>query len=112
MGNSPVDRIANTVALNSTSQVFLMTSANPVLLTETKGEVVRLILNRPDKRNALSWELLRGLEAALARIATAKSVRVVVVAANGPVFCSGHDLGEMTGCSEESYRDLFTLCSR
>jgi enoyl-CoA hydratase/carnithine racemase len=84
----------------------------PVLITETKGEVVWLILNRPEKRNALSWELLRELEEAQARIAEDKNVRVVVVASPGAVFCSGHDLGEMVGCSAESYRELFTLCSR
>jgi enoyl-CoA hydratase/carnithine racemase len=89
-----------------------MSVATPTLIKETKGEVARLTLNRPEKRNALSWELLREVDAALARIAEDKGVRVLVIAANGPVFCSGHDLGEMTGCSEESYRELFTLCSR
>lgn len=85
---------------------------SPVLIAESKDGVARLILNRPEKRNALSWELLRELEAAQARLADDKSVRVVVVAASGPVFCSGHDLGEMVGGSEQAYRDLFTLCSR
>src|SRR5438552_2342185 len=88
------------------------TTATSVLITETRGEVVHLVLNRPDKRNALSLELLREMESALARIADDSSVRVVVVASRGAVFCSGHDLGEMVGCSEESYRDLFSLCSR
>jgi enoyl-CoA hydratase/carnithine racemase len=88
------------------------TTATPVLLTETKGEVLHLILNRPDKRNALSLELLREMDRALRRIANDDSVRVVVVASRGSVFCSGHDLGEMVGCSEEGYRDLFALCSR
>jgi enoyl-CoA hydratase/carnithine racemase len=88
-------------------------SANAaVLVTETDGAVLRLILNRPEKRNALSLELLREMDAALARIAADSSVRVVVVASRGPVFCSGHDLGEMVGCSAEAYRDLFALCSR
>jgi len=82
-----------------------------VLLVESDGEVARLVLNRPDKRNALSLELLRELEAALTRIAGDRSVRVVVVAARGLVFCAGHDLGEMVGCTEEKYGELFTLCS-
>src|SRR6516165_6426284 len=89
-----------------------ISAAAPVLVTETKEEVVWLTLNRPEKRNALSWELLVELDAALARIADDKSARAVVVSSHGPVFCSGHDLGEMVGCSAESYRDLFTLCSR
>jgi enoyl-CoA hydratase/carnithine racemase len=84
----------------------------PLLLTENRGEVVHLILNRPEKRNALSLELLREFEAALEHIAQSSSTRVVVVASRGPVFCSGHDLGEMASCSEEAYRELFALCSR
>ncbi len=83
----------------------------PVLLTETRGEVVQLTLNRPNRRNALSEELLRELDAALARIAADHRIRVVVIAAIGPVFCSGHDLGELTGRSAEDYRRLFSLCS-
>jgi enoyl-CoA hydratase/carnithine racemase len=88
------------------------TSALPGLLVEPTGAVVRLTLNRPDKRNALSQALLAELEAALSRIAAEASARVVVLAAAGPVFCSGHDLGEMAGRSEEEYRELFALCSR
>jgi enoyl-CoA hydratase/carnithine racemase len=91
---------------------FSKTSTTSVLICETRGEVAHLILNRPDKRNALSVELLGELEAALAGIAGDRGVRAVVVAARGAVFCSGHDLGEMVGCSAEAYRDLFTLCTR
>jgi enoyl-CoA hydratase/carnithine racemase len=82
------------------------------LLHHIDGGVCRLTLNRPDKRNALSRELLDELDAALPRIAADRAIRVVVLAANGPVFSSGHDLKEMTGCNEPQYRELFTLCSR
>jgi enoyl-CoA hydratase/carnithine racemase len=87
-------------------------SATSLLLTETKGEVLHLILNRPEKRNALSLELLRALEAALTKVAADNQVRAVVMAARGPVFCSGHDLGEMVGGTEARYHELFALCSR
>ena len=83
----------------------------PVLIAETQGEVVHLILNRPDRRNALSGGLLRELDTALARIADDHRIRAVVIGARGPVFCSGHDLGEMIGRSAEDYRGLFSLCS-
>ena len=86
--------------------------ASPILRTEIHHGVARLILNRPDKRNALSWELLRMLETSLNEIAGDKDARVVVIAAEGPVFCSGHDLGEMVGRAEDEYRELFALCSR
>jgi enoyl-CoA hydratase/carnithine racemase len=87
------------------------TAPAPGLLVEA-GEVVRLTLNRPEKRNALSHALLAELEGALTRIVADPAARVVVLAAAGPVFCSGHDLGEMTGRAESEYRELFTLCSR
>jgi enoyl-CoA hydratase/carnithine racemase len=85
--------------------------SSPALIEETQGEVAHLTLNRPDRRNALSGELLRELDGALARIADDPRVRAVVIAARGSVFCSGHDLGEMIGRSAEDYRGLFSLCS-
>jgi enoyl-CoA hydratase/carnithine racemase len=86
-------------------------ATRPGLLLESVGGVARLTLNRPDKRNALSQELLIHLEATLAGLASSAAVRVVVLAANGPVFCAGHDLTEMIGRSEAEYHDLFALCS-
>jgi enoyl-CoA hydratase/carnithine racemase len=82
------------------------------LLTENTGGVLRLTLNRPDKRNALSRALLEDLETVLHGTADDATVRVVVLAAAGPVFSSGHDLGEMQGCTESEYHALFALCSR
>ncbi len=82
------------------------------LLVESKGEVATLTLNRPQKRNALSREVLMELDEIQGRLAADQNVRVIVLAAKGPVFSSGHDLSEMCGCSEESYHDLFALCSR
>jgi enoyl-CoA hydratase/carnithine racemase len=87
-------------------------AAGPILLHEIDDGICRLTLNRPDKRNALSRELLGELDAVLPRIAMDRSVQVLVLAARGPVFSSGHDLREMTGCSEMQYRELFTVCSR
>jgi enoyl-CoA hydratase/carnithine racemase len=87
------------------------TSSVASLLTETNGGVVRLTLNRPEKRNALSRELLGQLAAALPAIAADSSARAVVLAARGPAFSAGHDLGEMVGCTEAEYHELFSLCS-
>ena len=83
-----------------------------ILLIESDGGIVRLTLNRPEKRNALSLELLTRLEGAIERIAADPEARVVVLGSRGPVFCSGHDLAEMVGRSEEDYRGLFDLCTR
>src|SRR5947209_381707 len=84
----------------------------PLLEVEHDAGVVRLTLNRPEKRNALSRELLRQLEEALDAIALDRAARVVVLGSRGPVFCSGHDLAEMVGRTEDEYRDLFAACSR
>ncbi len=82
------------------------------LTVESEGAIVRLTLNRPEKRNALSFDLLTQLEAAIEGIAADGDARVVVLGSRGPVFCSGHDLGEMVGRSEVEYLDLFALCTR
>jgi enoyl-CoA hydratase/carnithine racemase len=81
------------------------------LLVEARDGVVTLTLNRPEKRNALSQELLVQLGVVLHRLLEDNSARVVVLAANGPAFCAGHDLAEMVGCSESDYRALFGRCS-
>jgi enoyl-CoA hydratase/carnithine racemase len=82
------------------------------LLIESDGGIVRLTLNRPDKRNALSLDLLGQLEQAIETIAGDRTARLVVLAARGPVFSAGHDLSEMVAQSADSYRQLFELCSR
>lgn len=72
------------------------------------GGVARMTLRRPQRRNALSLELMRELEASLAAL-TAET-RVVVLAAEGNVFSSGHDLREMTGRGIAEYREIFDTC--
>lgn len=68
----------------------------PVLRREADGAVVSLILNRPASRNSLSDELLTELIDALGSAGADASVRAVIIAADGPAFCSGHDLREVT----------------
>jgi enoyl-CoA hydratase/carnithine racemase len=85
---------------------------NEILLVKSERGVVRLTLNRPERRNALSHELLTELERALAKIAVDATARVVVLGSAGPVFCSGHDLAEMAGRTEDVYLELFGLCTR
>ena len=87
-------------------------NATSDLLVSSEGGIVRLTLNRPDKRNALSIALLSALETAIEGIALDSSVRVVILGANGPGFCAGHDLTEMVGQSGQEFRQLFELCSR
>jgi enoyl-CoA hydratase/carnithine racemase len=86
-------------------------TTEPILLAQVHEEVMHLTLNRPDRRNALSRELLLELHKTLDAVASDDGVRVVVLGGRGPAFCAGHDLGEMVGCAEEGYRELFELCS-
>src|SRR5262249_47261871 len=90
----------------------LVRRERPGLELSAEAGVVRLTLNRPEKRNALSRALLGNMEEVLGEIASDPDARVVVLGAEGPVFCSGHDLSEMTERSEAEYRDLFAACSR
>src|SRR5271169_7173292 len=84
----------------------------PVLLEENDRGVLRLTLNRPDARNALSTALMSALLEALARAATDPEARVVVIAGAGPAFCAGHDLREMrTDQRRETYERIFAQCS-
>ena len=82
------------------------------LLQEVREGIVRLTLNRPARRNALSRELLAELDQAIEAIAGDRKARVVVLGGNGPVFSSGHDLAEMAGFDERELRELFELCNR
>lgn len=72
------------------------TPQSPILLRETFGSVTVLTLNRPASRNSLSEGLIAELHAALKQIHDDKSVRAVVIAANGPAFSAGHDMKELT----------------
>jgi enoyl-CoA hydratase/carnithine racemase len=81
------------------------------LTTARDGAIVTVTLNRPERRNALSLELMRELLACLDGIGRDREVRAVILAAAGKVFCSGHDLSEMTGRDINEYREIFDVCS-
>lgn len=84
----------------------------PLLLWEADGPLGILTLNRPERRNALSRELLAQLEEKLGALARDTSIRAVILAATGPAFCAGHDLSEMAGHTVAEYRELFDQCVR
>ncbi|MDD5176556.1 MAG: enoyl-CoA hydratase [Sterolibacterium sp.] len=85
----------------------------PILLRHDKAGVATLTLNRPSRFNALSAELMVGLQAALDAIASDAGVRVVVIAGAGRAFCSGHDLKQMrANHSKEYMQQLFRQCGK
>lgn len=82
------------------------------LLRRDADGVATLTLDRPDARNALSMDLMAALLAELGAVAGDSSVRTVVIAANGPAFCAGHDLREIrANPGREAYEALFARCS-
>src|SRR5262249_28078370 len=70
--------------------------APPSVLREDLGDVAVLTLNRPEARNSLSLAMLAALSETFSAIAGDRRLRAVVIAANGPAFCAGHDLKEVT----------------
>lgn len=93
-------------------------AAGGAIVRRYDNEGIALVeLNRPDARNSLSAAMLQALGETLAAIADDRQVRAVVLAANGPGFCAGHDLKEITEHRKDSdggrayTRDLMTRCS-
>ncbi len=79
-----------------------MGGGDGLVLYESGNGVARITLNRPDKRNALNARMLRELAAAIERAASDASVRVALLAGNGPDFCSGVDLAELAESMERT----------
>jgi enoyl-CoA hydratase/carnithine racemase len=84
--------------------------AHDFLKLETDGPIAVITLSRPERRNALSLTLMRELTACLEGIGLNRGVRAVILAAEGKVFSSGHDLNEMTGRTVAEYREIFETC--
>lgn len=66
---------------------------SPILVDEPMAGVTRIILNRPDKLNAMTSELVESLHRVLERISTDTACRVVLLTGSGKGFCAGLDLG-------------------
>jgi enoyl-CoA hydratase/carnithine racemase len=71
-----------------------------LVLTEDHDGVRHVVLNRPEKRNALNAEVIKELGAALEEAAADGSVRVLVLRGEGPMFSSGMDVGDLRDLSE------------
>ncbi|HEV3282197.1 MAG TPA: enoyl-CoA hydratase-related protein [Acidimicrobiales bacterium] len=85
-------------------------SSGSELLVEQDGPVLALTINRPERRNAMTWEIIRGLRDHVARARSDSSVRVVVLTGAGDqAFCAGADLSGMvpsdTGGTGDQFAD-------
>jgi enoyl-CoA hydratase/carnithine racemase len=81
------------------------------LLRSAEGHLAIITLNRPDRRNALSLDLMLELIHCLDEIGADTSIRAVILGAAGKVFSSGHDLSEMVGRTVNDYRRIFDVCT-
>jgi enoyl-CoA hydratase/carnithine racemase len=80
------------------------------LTVAARGGFARVTLDHSERRNALSWGMLRDLHKALTEVA-GSSARGVVLAAHGPVFCSGHDFADVLAADTDDIRGLLELCT-
>lgn len=95
-----------------------MEDKQKILLTEiTKEGILRIVMNDPNSKNALSEIMMNSLIEKIHEASLDNSIRVIVLAANGNVFSSGHDLKEITAArsmeegGEDYFSSLFELCS-
>jgi len=86
-------------------------AAADFVLVEDLSPVVRLTMNRPAQRNALSTGLMAALTEALVTVSARPDCRVIVLAGAGPVFSAGHDLAELVGRSLDEERAIFAACT-
>ena len=77
------------------------------LVVEIKNKIATITLHRPEKRNALSSELMNELIDCLEKLRNNARVHVLIIKGAGAAFCSGHDLSELVGKKSSSYRATF-----
>ena len=88
-----------------------------ILERHDAGAVTRLVMNAPERLNALSDEMLAALHTSLDEIANNRSVRAIIISGNGKAFCAGHDLKQMTAGRQAEdggrayFKDLFDRCA-
>jgi enoyl-CoA hydratase/carnithine racemase len=116
--SSKIDQGSPEAAMDGTAAATAVRSENtPVLLEERTEGVLRLVMNRPAQRNALSVALMSALQESLERAAADQACRVIIIAGAGPAFCAGHDLRELRSeddvseARRETYRRIFAQCS-
>ena len=81
------------------------------LLVEADAPVAVVTMNRPERRNALSLDLMEELIGCFRRLGQNREIRVIILAANGPAFSAGHDLSELIDRQIADYRHVFDVCT-
>jgi enoyl-CoA hydratase/carnithine racemase len=86
-------------------------------IDQTQSGILRLILDDPNNKNALSDKMMQQLQQLIFEASSNDLVKVIIIAAVGDVFCSGHNLKDITEARDnedegkEYFSDLFNLCS-
>ena len=95
-----------------------MSIENQILLKEnSEPGILRLIMNDPNRKNALSENMISNLKEAISLASSDDLVKVIIIAANGNVYSAGHDLKEITEARSHKdggnsyFKDLFNSCS-
>lgn len=82
----------------------------PYVRVERSGPIARVILDRPERRNPLSLQMMRDATAAIRDLGGDPSCGVVVVTGSGPALSAGHEISEMVDRTLEQEREVFTTC--
>src|SRR3954466_1877739 len=93
-----------------TSVVGQAAASRALVCVEREGEFARVTMDVPERRNALSLEHMRQLLAAVREVA-AGDARGLLLAAEGPVFCAGHDFRDVVHADLPAMRELLALCT-
>jgi len=101
----------DTIHNHTGQQTVRTTLGYECILVEYDGPITTVTMNCPACRNTLSLTMMEELVAALKAIGSDPSVRVVILAANGPVYCSGHDLRELADGDIRRFRRLFDVAT-
>jgi enoyl-CoA hydratase/carnithine racemase len=84
--------------------------STPFVLVERSGPIARVTLDRPERRNPLSLQMMREATAAIRALGEDPSCGVVVVTGSGPALSAGHEIGEMIDRTLEQEREVFETC--
>jgi enoyl-CoA hydratase/carnithine racemase len=111
---NPLDSKRSSTSMTNLRADASLATKQPFVISIAVDGVATLTLNRPERFNPLSVEMIAAVRTALDAIAGDPSVRVVILAAEGKGFCAGHDLNELRAHSDDKewQQDLFDACSR
>ncbi|XP_028305936.1 enoyl-CoA hydratase domain-containing protein 3, mitochondrial [Gouania willdenowi] len=94
------------------TRLYSQSNQEPLTLTQQNNGIRRIILNNPQKRNALSLSMLESLRENILSDIDSDDLRVIIISAKGPVFSSGHDLKELTSAQgREHHNRVFHTCA-